>query len=91
MGDIYFKIEFMTKAPETPTPDLITENYKSTNLKSSTYNIKTKELIVEFRKGGAYSYSPVPIQTVVSLKRAPSQGSYFSKNIAKKYKYKKIS
>tara|TARA_R110001583_G_scaffold50017_1_gene156190 strand:- start:1290 stop:1562 length:273 start_codon:yes stop_codon:yes gene_type:complete len=90
VGDIYFKIEFMTKVPEVPE-NIIKESYNSTNLKSSTYNVETKELIVEFRKGGSYSYSPVPVQTVVSLKRAPSKGSYFSKNIAKKYKYKKIS
>ena len=80
----------MTKVPEVPE-NIIKESYNSTNLKSSTYNVETKELIVEFRKGGSYSYSTVPVQTVVSLKRAPSKGSYFSKNIAKKYKYKKIS
>ena len=80
----------MTKVPEVPE-NIIKESYNSTNLKSSTYNVETKELIVEFRKGGSYSYSTVPVQTVVSLKRALSKGSYFSKNIAKKYKYKKIS
>ena len=71
--------------------NIIKESYNSSNLKSSEYDVETKELIVEFKKGGKYSYLNVPLQTVISLKRAPSTGSYFSKNIAKTYKYKKIS
>ena len=71
--------------------NIIKESYTSSNLKSSTYDIDKQELIVEFKKGGKYSYSNVPIQEVVSLRRAPSKGSYFSKNIAKTYKYKKLS
>ncbi len=67
------------------------ENYNSSNLKSSTYDSETKEFIVEFKKGGKYSYSNVPIQTIVELRRAPSKGTYFNKNIANIYKYKKIS
>jgi|TARA_R110000744_G_scaffold366233_1_gene475201 hypothetical protein len=67
------------------------ESYNSSNLKSSTYDVETKELIVEFKKGGKYSYSDVPLQTVVSLRRAPSKGTYFNQSIAKIYKYKKIS
>ena len=39
----------------------------------------------------SYSYSDVPLQTVVSLRRAPSKGTYFNQSIAKIYKYKKIS
>ncbi len=69
----------------------IKESYNSSNLKSSNYDTETKELIVEFRKGGKYSYEDVPLQTVISLRRATSKGSYFNKNIAKIYKYKKIS
>ena len=67
------------------------ESYTSSNLKSSTYNSKTKELIMEFKKGGKYSYSNVPLQTVIDLRRATSKGTYFNKNIAKVFKYKKIS
>ena len=67
------------------------ENYTSSNLKSSSYNSKTKELIMEFKKGGKYAYSNVPIQTVIGLRSAPSKGNYFNKNIAKVFKYKKIS
>ena len=77
----------MTKTTE----NIIKESYKSSNLKSSTYNTQTKELIVEFKKGGKYSYNDVPIQTFISLRRAPSKGVYFNKHIAKTYNYKKIS
>ncbi len=69
----------------------IKETYTSSNLKSSTYDTQTKELIVEFKKGGKYSYIDVPLQTVISLRRALSKGTYFNTNIAKTYTYKKIS
>ena len=71
--------------------DKIKHQYASNNLKTAEYDIKPKELVVEFKKGGKYSYSDVPLQTVVSLRRAPSKGVYFNKNVAKIYKYKKIS
>mgnify|MGYP003649966889 FL=1 len=71
--------------------NIIKESYNSTNLKSSTYDVENKELIVEFKKGGKYSYSNVPLQTFISLGKSSSKGKYFSKNIAKNYRYKKIS
>ena len=71
--------------------DKIKHQYASNNLKTAEYDIKTKELVVEFKKGGKYSYKDVPLKEIVSLKRATSHGSHFSKNIAKNYKYKKLS
>jgi hypothetical protein len=70
---------------------LIINEYDSTNLKSSQYNTETSELIVEFKKGGKYSYEKVPISTFTKMRQAKSQGSYFSKNISRNYKYKKMS
>ena len=70
---------------------LILNEYTSSNLKSSEYNTETKELIVEFKKGGKYSYEKVPQQIFTKMRMAESQGSYFSKNIARSYKFKKIS
>ena len=70
---------------------LILNEYESTNLKSSQYNTDTQELIVEFKKGGKYSYQKVPIVIFTNMRLAESQGSYFSKNISKNYKYKKLS
>ena len=70
---------------------LILNEYDSSNLKNSTYNVDTKELVVEFKKGGQYSYEDVPISIFTKMRMAESQGSYFSKNISKSYKYKKLS
>jgi|TARA_R110002012_G_scaffold99815_1_gene237933 hypothetical protein len=70
---------------------LILNEYDSSNLKSSEYNTITSELIVEFKKGGKYSYEKVPMKVFTQMRLAESQGSYFSKNISKTYKYKKLS
>ena len=71
--------------------ELILNEYDSSNLKTSQYNTNTSELIVEFKKGGKYSYEKVPIKIFTQMRLAESQGSYFSKNIARSYKYKKLS
>jgi hypothetical protein len=70
---------------------LIINEYESSNIKNSQYNTETSELIVEFKKGGKYSYTKVPIAIFTKMRIAESQGVYFSKNIAKNYKYKKLS
>ena len=70
---------------------LILNEYESKNLKSSEYNTETKQLVIEFAKGGKYSYEKVPMTIFTKMRMAESQGSYFSKNIAKTYKYKKLS
>tara|TARA_R110000796_G_scaffold91447_1_gene195567 strand:- start:651 stop:887 length:237 start_codon:yes stop_codon:yes gene_type:complete len=76
---------------EIQDKNVIKESYSSSNLKSSTYDVSKKELIMEFQKGGKYLYVGVPLQTYISLGKSTSKGSYFSKNIAKKYQYRKIS
>ena len=70
---------------------LIINEYDSSNLKRSEYNTQTSELMVEFKKGGKYSYEKVPISIFTKMRMAESQGSYFSKNISKNYKYKKMT
>jgi len=70
---------------------LIINEYDSSNLKSSEYDTTTQELVMEFKKGGKYSYSKVPLKEFTKMRMAESQGSYFSKNISKNYKYKKLS
>ena len=70
---------------------LILNEYDSSNLKSSEYNTVTSELVVEFKKGGKYSYEKVPIKVFTQMRLAESQGSFFVKNISKSYKYKKLS
>jgi len=68
----------------------IINKYKSSNIKSSVYETDTKKLIIEFKGGRRYEYSDVPATTCASLRRAKSQGQYFSKEIAKKYPYKPL-
>ena len=68
--------------------DRIINQYKSSNIKGSIYNRSTKKLIVEFNSGRKYEYEEVPDNVAAGLRIAKSQGSYFNKQIAKKYKYK---
>lgn len=63
---------------------------KSSNLQKATYDTSNKKLIVEFNNGLSYEYEDVPHQTFVAMRTSESQGSYFSKNIAKKFSYKKL-
>lgn len=68
--------------------DRIINQYKSSNIKGSIYNRSTKKLIIEFNAGRKYEYEDVPDNVAAGLRIAKSQGSYFNKQIAKKYKYK---
>lgn len=70
---------------------LIINEYDSSNLKGSQYNTETNELIMEFKYGGKYAYSKVPMTEFTKMRMAESQGSYFSKNISKNYTFKKLS
>jgi hypothetical protein len=63
---------------------------KSSNLKLADFDTETKKLVVEFNNGLKYEYEDVPLQVFTAFRRAESQGSFFSKNIVKKYKYKKL-
>lgn len=63
---------------------------KSSNIKGADYNTESKKLIIEFNNGTKYEYEEVPHQAFTSFRRAESQGSFFSKNISKNYKYKKL-
>ena len=69
----------------------IINEYNSTNLGKTKYNTETSDLIVEFAKGGSYVYENVPIAIFTKMRMSESQGKYFSKNIARSYKYKKLS
>ena len=61
--------------------------YKSSNIKGSVYNRDTNELIIEFNSGKKYRYKDVPDTIAADLRRAKSQGIFFNKEIARKYKY----
>ena len=63
----------------------------SSNVKKTTYDTETKTLMVTFNNGIEYLYEDVPHSSYTKFRMAESQGKYFSTEIAKKYKYKKIS
>ena len=70
--------------------DLILNNYKSSNLISSEYNIPNKTLQMTFKGGRTYTYDGVPMNVFTKMRLAESQGSYFSKEISRKYKYTEV-
>lgn len=63
---------------------------KSSNLAEAVYNTETKNLRVSFNSGSIYEYDDVPWDVFTKFRMADSQGSFFSKNIARSYKYKKV-
>jgi hypothetical protein len=71
--------------------DRIVNQYKSSNIKGSIYNKSTRNLIIEFNAGRRYEYEDIPENVAAGLRIAKSQGSYFNKEIAKKYKYKLLN
>ena len=63
---------------------------ESTNLTKTDYDTISKKLIVEFKNGTLYEYEEVPHQLYTQFRMSQSQGSFFSKNIEKNYKFKKL-
>lgn len=68
----------------------IINEIKSSNIKKTEYDTESKLLVVEFNNGIKYQYNDVPHQIYTKFRMAKSQGSFFSSDISKKYKYKKI-
>ena len=66
-------------------------HYKgSSNVRSSTYNEKTKELKVTYKGNRQYSYENVPKSVVKRLENAASKGKVVNKSIAYNYPYNRI-
>jgi len=68
---------------EVYSGDRIINQYKSSNIKGSIYNKKTKLLIIEFNGGRKYEYEDVPDDVAAGLRIAKSQCVYFNKEITK--------
>lgn len=68
----------------------IKNQIKSSNLKMTEYDTETRLMVVEFNNGTKYEYSEVPHQIYTRFRMSESQGKFFSTDIAKKYKYKKL-
>ena len=57
---------------------------------SIAYDAPTKTLQVEFRTGRVYWYLGVPPSEFEALKRAPSAGAYFNREIRDRYAFREI-
>jgi len=68
----------------------IINEIKSSNIKKTEYDTETKKLVVEFNNNLKYEYDEVPHQIYTKFRKADSQGKFFTTDIAKKFKYKKL-
>ncbi len=62
----------------------------SSTVKFAEYDTSTQKLLVTFKGEVQYEYSEVPHSVFTKFRMAESQGSFFNKEIGKKFDYKKI-
>lgn len=75
---------------ETILGTKIINEIQSSNIKRTEYDTETTNMLVEFNNGLVYMYEDVPHKIYTQFRMSESQGKFFSSEIAKKYKYKKI-
>ena len=63
---------------------------ESSSVQKTEYDTSTKKLIATFKNGVQYEYEEVPHSIYTKFRMAESQGSFFNKEIGKKFDYKKI-
>ena len=63
----------------------------STTLRKAEYDTSNRKLLVTFKGDVQYEYEDVPHSIFTKFRMAESQGSFFNKEISKKYKYKKLT
>jgi hypothetical protein len=68
----------------------IINEIKSSNIKKTEYDTESKKLVVEFNNSLKYEYDDVPHQVYTKFRKSESQGKFFTTEIAKKFKYKKL-
>lgn len=62
----------------------------SSTVKVAEYDTSTKKLLVTFKGDIQYEYEEVPHSVFTKFRMAESQGSFFNKEIGRKFEYKKI-
>jgi len=73
---------------EAPIEENIT--HSSSTIAHSQYKFEAEELRIEFNSGAQYVYDNVPLSEYLSFRDAESKGSYFAKNISRKFNYTKL-
>ena len=68
----------------------IINEIKSSNIKKTEYDTETKKLVVDFNNGFKYEYEDVPHQVYTKFRMSESQGKFFTTDISKTFKYKKL-
>jgi len=68
----------------------ILNEVQSSNLVKTEYDTATKKLVVEFKNGMKYEYEAVPHNVYTKFRMAESQGKFFTTDISKVFKYKKL-
>jgi hypothetical protein len=67
-----------------------TIGYDSSSVSNSTYNFKTKTLVIHFKSDIGYSYEGVEIEDYLGFSQAESIGKSFHQFIRGKYEIKKF-
>ena len=80
----------MAVKKETIDGTKIINEIESTNIVRTEYDTTTKKMIAEFKNGAKYEYEDVPHNVYTKFRLAESQGKYFTTDISKKFKYKKV-
>ena len=75
---------------ETIDGTKIINEIESTNIVRTEYDTATKKMITEFKNGAKYEYEDVPHNVYTKFRMSDSQGKYFTTDISKKFKYKKV-
>jgi hypothetical protein len=63
--------------------------FESSNVLSSTYNVKNNTMEIVFKNGGKYRYLNVPMVEYTKFELCESQGKYINSNI-KQYQTEKL-
>jgi hypothetical protein len=80
----------MAVKKETIDGTKIINEIESTNIVRTEYDTETKKLVTEFKNGTRYVYDDVPHNVYTKFRMAESQGKFFTTDISKKFKYKKL-
>jgi hypothetical protein len=80
----------MAVKKETIDGTRIINEIESTNIVRTEYDTATKKMITEFKNGAKYEYEDVPHQVYTRFRMTESQGKFFTTEISKAYKYKKL-
>lgn len=63
---------------------------RSTSVAFVEYDAETNSLLIQYRRGAAYQYFGVPPDAFKGILDAESVGRYVAKQIARRYRFRRI-